>query len=56
MKKVIVEVKTRLVISMDDNIKVIDVIEDMDYSFDTGIEAADIIDTDIMDYEVTDSK
>ena len=56
MRKAIVEVKAKLVINMDDDVKVSDVIGDMNYDFDAGILGADIIDTEIMDYEVTDSK
>lgn len=56
MKKVYVEVITKLVINMDEDVNLSDVIDDMNYSYDAGIVGADIVDTEIMDYNVIDSK
>lgn len=55
-RKVYVEVKTRLIINVDENISIKDVIDDMNYNFISQTEGADIEDTEIQDYEVTDSK
>ena len=56
MRKVYVEIKSRVIINMDEGVEVSDVIEEMDYDFTSQTEGADIVDTEIRDYEVTDSK
>ena len=55
-RKVYVEVKTRLIIRMDEGIGVNEVLENMDYNFISQNDEADIEDTEIRDWEVTDSK
>lgn len=54
-RKVYLEVKTRLILSIDDTMEVSRAIEEMDYSFNSG-EGFDVLDTEILDYEITDSK
>lgn len=57
MRKVIVEVKVRLVINMDEGLEVSDVINEMEYDFTAQNDgAADIEDTEILDHELIDSK
>ena len=56
MRKVYVEVISRLIINMDDGVEVGDVISEMDYNFVSGSDGADIIETEIRGFEVTDSK
>lgn len=56
MRKVYVTVKTRLIIVADDGVDIGEVLSDMDYSFVSQTEGADIEDTEIEDTEVTDSK
>jgi len=56
MRKVYIEVKTRLIINADDGITMSDVIEEMDYNFNSQTDGADIVDTEIVDFEVQDSK
>lgn len=57
MKKVYVNVTTRLIIQMDESETVEEVIENMDYNFiASNSTEATIIDTEIVDFEVTDSK
>lgn len=56
MRKVYVTVTTRLIIRADDNVNIEDVLENMDYSFTANTDGADIEDTEIQDWEVTDSK
>ena len=56
MRKVYVTVKTRLIISMDEGVSVEGVLENMDYSFSSSTEGADIIDTELVDWNVIDSK
>ena len=55
-RKVYVDVTTRLIISMDEGIEVGDVISEMDYNFISQTDGADIVDTEIRDHEVKDSK
>jgi hypothetical protein len=55
--KVYVNMKVRLVIDMDEGVELSSVIDDLNYDFDTGIrDDAGIVDTEILDYEVVDSK
>lgn len=56
MRKVYVDVKVRLVIYQDDGVETSEVIDEMDCSFDSQTAGADILDTEILGYEVTDSK
>jgi hypothetical protein len=56
MRKVHVTVKVDLLINMDEGIDVHDVIWDLDYSFNSQTDGADIEDSHINDYEVTDSR
>ena len=55
-RKVYVDVKVRLIIEMEEGIEVAEVIQEMDYDFTSQIDNAVIIDIEIEDYEVTDSK
>jgi hypothetical protein len=56
MRKVYVNVTTRLILNMDEGIELDDVISDMDYSFESTNTGADVVDSEITNYEVTDSK
>ena len=56
MRKVYINVKTRLILSVDEGVDVGEVLENMDYSFTTEETRADILDTEIKDWEITDSK
>jgi len=60
-RTVIVHVKTKLVIRMDEGVEVNEVIENMDYDFTTNgtgwlEDNADIEDTEILEHTVIDSK
>lgn len=56
MRKVYVNVVTRLIIEMEEGLSVSDVISEMDYTFVSTTDGAIIADTEIRDHEVTDSK
>ena len=56
MRKIFVEVKVKLIISSDENTKISDVINEMDFNFKSTTSSADIIDAEILDYNITDSK
>jgi hypothetical protein len=56
MRKVIVRVSVSLVINMDEYADVADVINEMDYTFTDQTGKAEVEDSDILDYDVVDSK
>ncbi len=56
MRKVIVEVKVKLVVSVDEGYDIGHILDEMDYSFSDTTTRAEIEDTEIVDYEVKDSK
>jgi len=56
MRKVFVEVKVKLVIDADEGVEISEVIDEMDYSFVDTTGKANIVDTEILDHEVKDSK
>lgn len=55
-RKVYVEVKAKIIMRMDEGVDVSDVISNMDYSFSSPTDACDFEDTEILDFEVIDSK
>lgn len=55
-RKVYVTVTSKLIITADDGVDIDDVINEMDYSCTSQTEGAEIVDTEIADYKVTDSK
>jgi hypothetical protein len=55
-RKVYVNVVTRLIIRMDDGVEVNEVLENMDYGFDSTHSEADIESTEIKEWNVIDSK
>jgi len=54
MRKVFVEVK--LVINANDDVEFSKVMDELDYNFTDTTGRADVEDSEILDYEVTDSK
>ena len=56
MRKVYVEVKVKMIVSADDGVDISDVVNEMEYDFSSQTEGADILDTEILDWEITDSK
>jgi hypothetical protein len=55
-RKVYVNVTVRLIIRADEGIDINNVLEDMEYDFTSQTEGADIEDTEVQDWEITDSK
>lgn len=55
-RKVYVTVTTRLIIRADEGVDIDEVLSDMDYYFKSQTDGADIEDTDIRDWDITDSK
>ena len=56
MRKVYVNLTVRLILNVDDGVEISDVIDELDYDFSDNTGSADIVDTEIVDHEVTDSK
>ena len=56
MRKVYVDVKVRLIINLDDDVSLSEVMQEMDYGFTPQTNGAEMLLTEIKDYEVTDSK
>jgi len=56
-RKVYVEVKVKLIINIDEGTTVEDVLSEMEYEFTTSTDVnADIDSTEILGFEITDSK
>jgi len=56
MRKVYVTVTTRLIIHADEGVDMEEVLSDMDYNFASTTTGADIVDTEIQTWDITDSK
>jgi len=56
MRKVTVEVKVKLLIHADEGKDISDVIGEMGYNFIYSEPGADVVDSEIEDYEVLDSR
>ncbi len=56
MRKVIVELKVKLIIEVDEGVDISNVISEMDYDFTSTMDSANIVDTEILEHVVTDSK
>ena len=55
-RKVYVDVTVRLIIRADEGVDVNGVLENMDYNFTSQSDGANIEDTEIQDWVITDSK
>jgi hypothetical protein len=56
MRKVTVKLEMKIVMSVDEGMEISEVIDELDYQVTDTTTAADILDTEIVDYEVIDSK
>lgn len=56
MRKVYVNVTTKIIMSIDENITVDDILQEMDYNFYSPTDKCDFLDTEIIDWKITDSK
>ena len=56
MKKVYIEITTKIILNIEDNVNVDDVVNEMEYDFKIDSDQGEIIDTEILDYSITDSK
>jgi len=55
-RKVYVDVTVRLIIRADEGVEINGVLETMDYNFTSQSDGANIEDTEIQDWVITDSK
>jgi hypothetical protein len=56
MRKVTVKLAMKIVMTVDEGMEISRVIDELDYQMTDTTTAADILDTEILDYEVMDSK
>jgi hypothetical protein len=56
MRKVTIEIKVKLLLNVDENADMTDVLDDIDYEFVSNHDSAFVVDTEITDYEVKDSR
>ena len=56
MRKVTIKLEMRIVMSINEDVEISEVINELDYQVNDTTTHADILDTEITDYEVVDSK
>jgi hypothetical protein len=56
MRKVYIELKVKLIMNLEDGVEVSNAIDEMDYIFNLEDEHGEMVDTEILDYEILDSK
>ena len=56
MRKVTLKLQMRVVMAVDEGVEIADIVNELDYHVGDTTTAADILDTEIVDYEIEDSK
>ena len=56
MRKITIKLEMHIVMSVDEGIEISEVVSELDYQVNDTTTAADILDTEIIGYEVVDSK
>ncbi len=56
MRKVTIKLEMRIVMSVDEGVEVSEVVNELDYNVNDTTTAADILDTEITDFDIVDSK
>ena len=56
MRKVTVKLEMNVVMSVDEGVEISDVVNELDYQINDTTTSVDILDTEITDFEVQDSK
>ena len=56
MRTVFIELKVKLVIKANEDAVISDIIDEMDYNFTDTTTTADIEDSEILDFDIVDSK
>ncbi len=52
-RKIYITVKTRLIIEIEEGVEVNEVMQELDYNFISGTNGADIIDSEISEFDIT---
>jgi len=55
-RKVYVDVTVRLIINAEENVKISNVIQEMDYNFTSNHDDAEIVDTEIINFYTVESE
>ena len=55
MRKVTIKLQMRVVMSVDEGIEISEVVNELDYQLNDTTTAADILDTEITNYEIEDN-
>lgn len=55
-RKITVDLNVRLVLAVEEGVSVADAVSEMDYSFTPDEEHGNLVDSDIRNYDVIDSK
>ena len=56
MRKVYVNAKVRIIVNADEETDIGEVLSEMNYNFNSQTDGADIVDTEIENWEIEDSK
>lgn len=56
MRKVTLDLTMRVILSVNEGVEISEVVDEMDYTLTETTTAADVLDTEITDYEIIDSK
>lgn len=56
MRKVVIDLKVKLTLNVDEGVAIEEIINEMDYDFYERTSFADILDTEITGFEIIDSK
>ena len=57
MRKVYIELKFRVIMDVEEGVSVDDIVSELDYNIDYNFdERASVLDTEMLDFEITDSK
>ena len=56
MRKVTVKLEMNVVMSVDEGVEISNIVNELDYQINDTTTTADILDTEITDFEVQDSK
>lgn len=56
MRKVYIDVNVRLVLNVDETKSIDNVLSEMDYEFTPDAEFADVVDSEIINWNIVDSK
>jgi len=56
MRKVTLKLQRHVVMSVDEGVEIAEVVNELDYEINDTTTAADILDTEIINYEIKDSR